>query len=109
MGRRSSTNRPATITAAVVSADRKSVRLTLDGLEAWRMYDLTMTGIVSADGRHPLLSNWVVYTLNRLLEDTPPPRAPIPRPPTARRTPRFPSPTMQSIGGPQDFKPLPQS
>ena len=100
-------NRPVTITAATVSADRKSVRLRLDKLEAWRMYDLTMSGIVSADGQHPLLSNWVVYTLNHLLKDTPPPPAPIPQPPTQRRTPRFPSTNMQSIGGPQDFKPLP--
>jgi hypothetical protein len=100
-------NRPVAITAATVSADRKSVRLRLDKLEAWRMYDLTMSGIVSADGQHALLSNWVVYTLNHLLTDTPPPPAPIPQPPTQRRTPRFPSTDMQSIGGPQDFKPLP--
>ena len=71
------------------------------------MYDLTMSGIVSVDGQHPLLSNWVVYTLNHLLKDTPPPPVPIPQPPTQRRTPRFPSTNMQSIGGPQDFKPLP--
>ena len=102
-------NRPVAVKSATVSADRKSVRLTLDALEAWRMYDLTLTGIVSEDGRHPLLSNWVVYTLNRLLKDTPAPPAPIARPPTPRRTPRFPSNSMQSIGGPQDFKPLPQN
>jgi hypothetical protein len=80
----------------------------LDTLEAWRLYDLTITGLVSDDGQHPLLSNWVVYTLNHLLENTPPPREPIARPPTQRRTPRFPSERMHSIGGPQDFKPLPQ-
>jgi hypothetical protein len=99
--------RPVTVTAAAVSSDRMSVRLTLDSLEAWRLYDLTMTGIVSEDGAHPLLSNWVVYTLNHLLSGTPPPRAPIAQPRPQRRTPRFPSPTMQSIGGPQDFTPLP--
>jgi hypothetical protein len=100
-------NRPVAITSARVAPDRRSVRLTLDTLEAWRLYDLTMTGLVSEDGQHPLLSNWVVYTLNHLLKDTPPPPEPIARPPTRRRTPRFPSPDMQSIGGPQDFKPLP--
>jgi hypothetical protein len=100
-------DRPAAITAVQVSDDRRSVRLTLDTLEAWRLYDLTLTGIVSDDGRHPLLSNWVVYTLNHLLKNTPPAPAPIARPPTQRRTPRFPSNTMQSVGGPQDFKPLP--
>lgn len=98
---------PVRITAAKVSPDRRSVRLTLDALEAWRLYDLTMTGIVSDDGWHPLLGNWVVYTLNHLLHGTPPPRAPLPRPTPPRRTPRFPSATMESVGGPQDFKPLP--
>ena len=83
------------------------MRLTLDSLEAWRLYDLTMTGIVSEDGQHPLFSNWVVYTLNHLLKNTPAPRAPIPHEPTRRRTPRFPSEEMKSIGGPQNFKPLP--
>jgi hypothetical protein len=100
---------PVTITAANVSPDRQSVRLTLDRLEAWRLYDLTLKGIVSDDGQHPLLGNWVVYTLNHLLHGTPPPRAPLPRDTPQRRTPRFPSPTMQSVGGPQDFKPLPPS
>lgn len=99
--------RPVTITKVDVAPDRRSVRLTLDGLEAWRLYDLTMTGIVSEDGAHPLLGNWVIYTLNHLLKNTPPPRAPIPQPPVQRRTPRFPSQNMQSIGGPQNFKPLP--
>jgi glucose/arabinose dehydrogenase len=99
--------RPVTVTSARVSSDRRSVRLTLENLEAWRLYDLTLTGIASDDGQHPLLSNWVVYTLNHLLANTPPPREPIARPPTQRRTPRFPSEQMQSIGGPQDFLPLP--
>jgi len=99
-------NHDVVVTSAKVSDDRKSVRLTLDKLEAWRLYDLTMTGIVSEDGK-PLVSNWVVYTLNHLLSNTPPPRAPLPHEPTQRRTPRFPSPNMESIGGPQDFKPLP--
>jgi glucose/arabinose dehydrogenase len=102
-------NRPVPITGATVSADRRRVRLTVDRLEAWRLYDLTMTGLVSEDRQHPLLSNWVVYTLNHLRRGTPPPPAPIPQPPTTRRTPRFPSSSMQSIGGPQDFKPLPPS
>jgi hypothetical protein len=99
--------RPVAVTAATVSPDRRSVRLRLESLEAWRLYDLTMTGIVSEDGQHPLLGNWVVYTLNHLLSGTPPPPTPIPREPVRRRTPRFPSQNMQSIGGPQDFKPLP--
>ncbi len=99
--------RPVSIAAATVSPDGRSVRLRLDDLEAWRLYDLTMTGIVSADGQHPLLSNWIVYTLNHLLANTPPPRAPLPHDPVRRRTPRFPSEHMQSVGGPQDFKPLP--
>lgn len=99
--------RPVTITSAVVSEDRLRVRLTLDSLEAWRLYDLTMHGLVSDDGEHQLLSSWIVYTLNHLLKETPPPPTPLTRPPTRRRTPRFPSDNMQSIGGPQNFLPLP--
>jgi glucose/arabinose dehydrogenase len=109
-------NHPVAVTSAVVSADRKKVTLHLDALEAWRLYDLTINGVVSADGQHELLSPWVVYTVNHLLQNTPPPRAPIPRdlPANDRKNPTYPTPSrgpagVKSIGGPQDFKPLPSN
>ncbi len=104
-------NHPVDITSAVVSADHKRVTLHLDKLEAWRLYDLGLDGIVSEDGQHQLLSPWVVYTVNHLLHNTPPPRAPEPHAPTQRRTPRYPTADgtengMKSVGGPQEFLPL---
>ena len=100
-------NHQVNLTSAVVSPDHKHVALHLDGLEAWRMYDMTLNGIVSEDGQHPLVDPWVVYTVNHLLHNTPPPRVPLEHAPTNRKTPRFPSNEMKSVGGPQDFKPLP--
>ncbi len=107
-------NHPVGISSAVVSADHRRVTLHLDNLEAWRLYDLTMQNIASEDGQHTLLGPWVVYTVNHLLHNTPPPRAPLPHDPTQRRTPRYPTLDrtengMQSVGGPQNFKPLPKN
>jgi hypothetical protein len=104
-------NHPVAITSAVVSADRKKVTLHLEALEAWRLYDLTLKGVVSDDGQHELLNPWVVYTVNHLLHNTPPPRAPLPSQPALndRKTPTYPTPDrgpsgIKSIGGPQNFK-----
>ncbi len=109
-------NHPVGVKSAVVSADRKKVTLHLEALEAWRLYDLTLTGLVSDDGQHELLSPWVVYTVNHLLHNTPPPRAPLPSQPALndRKTPRYPTPDrgpagVKSVGGPQNFKPAPQN
>ncbi|MEI6861712.1 MAG: PQQ-dependent sugar dehydrogenase, partial [Verrucomicrobiota bacterium] len=109
-------NHPVGITSAVVSADHTRVMLHLDQLEAWRMYDLSLQGMVSEDGSHTLLSPWVVYTVNHLLHNTPPPRAPLPRdlPNGDRKNPQYPTPSrgpgeIQTIGGPQNFKPLPKN
>jgi hypothetical protein len=109
-------NHPVPITSAVVSADHLRVTLHFDGLEAWRMYDLTLIGFVSDDGQHELLSPWVVYTVNHLRHNTPPPRAPIPRDPAIneRKPPAYPTPDgspagVKSVGGPQNFKRPPQN
>ncbi len=107
-------NHPVGITSAVVSPDHMKVTLHLDTLDAWRLYDLTLNEIVSEDGQHQLLSPWVVYTVNHLLRNTPPPRAPIPSEPALneRKIPTYPTPDrgpggVKSVGGPQNFKPLP--
>ncbi len=108
-------NHPVGITSAVVSADHRRVTLHLDNLEAWRLYDLSLQGVVSEDGQHALLSPWVVYTVNHLLHNTPPPRAPLPHAPsTDRKVPQYPTPDrstagIKSVGGPQEFKPLPDN
>ena len=109
-------NRPVAVTAATVSPDGRKVVLKLAQLEAWRLYDLTLNGIVSDDGEHALLSPWVAYTVNHLRRDTPPPRAPLPTnlPQNDRKTPTYPTPGrgaagIKPVGGPQDFKPLPEN
>jgi hypothetical protein len=95
--------RDVKIVAADVSESGRSVRLHVDGLEAWRIYDLKLTGIATEDG-HELVSPWVVYTLNHLLHDTPPPRAPLPNDAPQRRAPRVPAGGVQGVGGPQGFE-----
>ena len=91
------------VTSAVVSPDRLSVALHLENLEAWRIYDLKLNGLKTTDG-HGLVNAWLVYTLNHLLKDTPPPRAPIPNPRPARRPPAIPAGGVRGVGGPQGFK-----
>lgn len=90
------------ITSVEVSEDRLSVTLRLETLEAWRLYDLTLDGIKSNDG-HDLLNPWVVYTLNHLIGETPPPRSPIPVDSRKRRKPVLPKGGVKGIGGPQEF------
>ncbi len=51
------------ITRVTVGADRKSVRLVVDGLQEGHVHDLTATGVRSADGQ-PLLHPQAYYTLN---------------------------------------------
>jgi hypothetical protein len=91
------------INSAVVSTDRRKVTLHLDNLEAWRIYDTKFKNIVTDDG-HELLNPWVVYNLNHLVKNTPPPRAPIDDPKQTRRTPRVPNGGVKGVGGPQNFK-----
>ncbi len=58
-------NTMATITEAVVSEDRMSVRLTVDGLQLGHVHELHAAGVRSAAGL-PLLHNVGYYTLNYL-------------------------------------------
>ena len=53
------------ITAAVVAADRKSVRITLDQLTKGHVHELHLDGVKSADGR-PVLHPVAYYTLNEI-------------------------------------------
>jgi hypothetical protein len=54
-----------------VSADGKTVDLELAQLEAWHVHEVTINGLKAADGTK-LHNSYVAYTLNRLLENTPP-------------------------------------
>lgn len=52
-----------TITRAVVAADKRSVRLHIDGLQEGHVHELHMAGVRSAESL-PLLHNAAYYTLN---------------------------------------------
>lgn len=53
------------ITSAKVAADGLSVHLTVDGLQAGHIHELTLGGVQSAGGL-PLLHKEAYYTLNRI-------------------------------------------
>lgn len=53
------------VRAAVVSDDRKTVRLVVDGLRQGYIHEVKMEGVRSAEGR-PLLHDTGYYTLNRI-------------------------------------------
>lgn len=92
-------------TSAELSDDGLSVSLHLEELAPWRLYDLKLGGITSRDG-HSLVNPWVVYTLNRLLHDTPPPPPPLEQRQPRRKRPWVPESGVKSVGGPQNFKPI---
>ncbi|MFT5130573.1 MAG: glucose/arabinose dehydrogenase [Rhodothermales bacterium] len=54
-----------------ISEAGKVVDLTLKELEAWHVHELSIAGLKSASGR-ALTNNFLAYTLNRLLQNTPP-------------------------------------
>ncbi|MCF3652246.1 plastocyanin/azurin family copper-binding protein [Synoicihabitans lomoniglobus] len=96
--------RDVAVTAAVVSADGRTVSLTLAEVEPWRIYDFKLNNLHSADG-HDLLNRWIVYTLNRLRGGhTPPPPAPIEVETRERRVPTVPEGGVRGVGGPQGFE-----
>jgi len=53
------------ITTATVSADKKSVRLKIDGLVKGHVHHLTAAAVKSSSGK-PLLHNEAWYTLNEI-------------------------------------------
>ncbi len=60
-----------------VSEDRTKVTLVFDPLTAWRIYQFDLKALKAEDGT-PVANPLVVYTLNHLLERTPPPPPPGP-------------------------------
>jgi glucose/arabinose dehydrogenase len=64
-----------TVSGATLSKDRKTVSLELPELTAWRIYELHLDDLKAEDGT-PIANPLVCYTLNHLLENTPPPPPP---------------------------------
>ncbi|NNE93423.1 MAG: carbohydrate-binding protein [Verrucomicrobiales bacterium] len=62
---------PVPVEAIEISQDGKTVELALAELKAWHIHELTVAGLKAEDGT-PLANTNFVYTLNRLLENTPP-------------------------------------
>lgn len=98
--------RDVKIVSATVSADRTQVRLKLEQLEAWRIYDLRFKDIKTTDG-HELVNAWAVYNVNHLVRNTPPAPAPIANAKPARRNPVVPRGGITGVGGPQNFLAVP--
>lgn len=88
------------IDAVRISADRTELEIDLN-LKAWRLYDFILPDMKSKTG-HQLLNRRVVYTLNHLLEDTPPPPKPLKTPLPKRLNPKsqLEYGPVRSIGGP---------
>ena len=59
------------ISAIHISKDAKIVEIELQELKAWHIHEVTIQKLSSSDGEE-LNNNYIVYTLNRLLKNTPP-------------------------------------
>jgi glucose/arabinose dehydrogenase len=59
------------VTDVRLAADGRVVELVLGELAAWHLHELKIAGLKNVDGRE-LANDFMVYTLNRLLHDTPP-------------------------------------
>ncbi|MEM7013195.1 MAG: PQQ-dependent sugar dehydrogenase [Verrucomicrobiota bacterium] len=86
---------PVEIESIEISDDGKVVDLHLAELKAWYVHEVNIAGLKSAEGTQ-LANSYFVYTLNRLLENTPP------EPPQFGGKPNKPS-TAAALSG----KPIP--
>jgi hypothetical protein len=59
------------ITAIHISKDAKTIEVELAELKAWHIHEVTVQNLSSSSG-DKLTNNYIVYTLNRLLKNTPP-------------------------------------
>ena len=62
---------PVTVDSIKISNDGKTVEVNLEELKAWHIHEVKINGLKAADGT-PLANSYIAYTLNRLLENTPP-------------------------------------
>ncbi|WP_332369421.1 hypothetical protein [Spirosoma telluris] len=56
------------VSAVQLSADRKTVSLTLGELKSSRIYELTLGNLQANNGQKKLMNRLVCYTLNRLMK-----------------------------------------
>ncbi|MVM28769.1 hypothetical protein GO755_01900 [Spirosoma sp. HMF4905] len=56
------------VSSIQLSADRKTVSLTLGGLKSNRIYELTLGNLQANNGQKKLMNHLVCYTLNRLMK-----------------------------------------
>ena len=59
------------ISAIHISQDAKTIEVELAELKAWHIHEVTVQNLTSSSG-DKLTNNYIVYTLNRLLKNTPP-------------------------------------
>jgi glucose/arabinose dehydrogenase len=64
--------KPVAVSNVKVSDDGKVVDVALTEVKAWHIHEVNINGLMAQDGQK-LENSMVVYTLNRLLENTPPP------------------------------------
>lgn len=62
---------PVEVESVEISEDGKMVDIHLKELKAWHIHEVKIKGLKSADGTS-LANSYFAYTLNRLLENTPP-------------------------------------
>jgi glucose/arabinose dehydrogenase len=62
---------PIEIDSIEISPDQKTVEVNLRELKAWHIHEVNIKGLTNSAGI-PLTNTYIVYTLNRLLNGTPP-------------------------------------
>ena len=62
---------PVKVESIEISQDAKTVTVELEELKAWHIHEVTIKGMKAQNGT-ALANSYLAYTLNRLLENTPP-------------------------------------
>lgn len=62
---------PVKVDSIEISNDGKTVEVNLEELKAWHIHEVKINGLKATDGTS-LANSYIAYTLNRLLENTPP-------------------------------------
>jgi glucose/arabinose dehydrogenase len=92
---------PIELDSIEISEDQKTVEVHLNELKAWHIHEVNINGLKSSAGV-PLSNTYVVYTLNRLLNGTPP--EPLQTKPEQKGNP---NPDANGAGAVNTDKPIP--